>query len=168
VALAFLLLNIEIADFFTPAGSRALTLEFSGSLARDLAYTIGWSLFALALLVAGIWKKIPAARYAALALLAVVAAKLLLHDLAKLETLYRVAALFGVAVIMILASFLYQKYLSPRRAPAERGAPDSAATAAAHGSSDSPPDSSNPPPGSSNPPDSSNSPDASNPSTSAS
>jgi len=67
--------------------------------------------------VAGIWKKIPAARYAALGLLAVVALKLLLHDLASLETLYRVAALFGVAVIMILASFLYQKYLSPRRAP---------------------------------------------------
>lgn len=121
--LAFLLLNIEIADFFTPPGSRMVTLEFSGNFARDMTYTIAWSLFALALLVAGIWKRQSAARYASLALLGVVALKLLLHDLSNLGTLYRVAALFGVAVIMILSSFLYQKYLSPRGAGAAKTPP---------------------------------------------
>ncbi|MDR0352747.1 MAG: DUF2339 domain-containing protein [Opitutaceae bacterium] len=111
--LAFLLLNIEIADFFTEPGSRALALEFSGNFARDMSYTIAWALFALALLAAGIWRRLRLARYAALALLAVVALKLFLHDLASLETLYRVGAFFGVATVMIFASFLYQKYIVP-------------------------------------------------------
>jgi uncharacterized membrane protein len=113
-ALAFLLLNIEIADFFTAPGETALALTFSGNFARDMTHTIAWALFALALLVAGIWKRRRAPRYAALGLLAVVALKLAFHDLASLDTLYRVAALFAVAVVMILASFLYQKYIAPR------------------------------------------------------
>lgn len=114
VILLFLLLNIEIADFFTEPGRPALALTFSGNFARDMTYTIAWALFALALLVAGIARKLRVSRYAALGLLAIVALKLALHDLASLETLYRVAALFAVAVIMILASFLYQKYIAPR------------------------------------------------------
>ncbi|MDF9827716.1 putative membrane protein [Ereboglobus sp. PH5-10] len=112
--LAFLLLNIEIADFFTAPGSHVLTLEFSGNFARDMSYTIAWALFALALLVAGIWRRQRVSRYAALGLLAIVAVKLVFHDLDKLDTLYRVGALFAVAIVMILASFLYQKYIAPR------------------------------------------------------
>src|SRR5208282_2307773 len=48
--LAFLLVNIEIADFFSPPGS-TLTFEFSGSFARDMTYSIAWALFALGLLI---------------------------------------------------------------------------------------------------------------------
>jgi uncharacterized membrane protein len=111
---AFLLLNIEIADFFAEPGSRALALRFSGNFARDMIYTIAWALFALALLVAGIWKHSRAARYAALGLFGVVALKLVFHDLAGLAALYRSGAFLAVAVVMSLASFLYQKYLVPR------------------------------------------------------
>jgi len=57
VILSFLLLNIEIADYFTLPGASALTFEFSGNFARDMCYTIGWALFALGLLSAGIWKQ---------------------------------------------------------------------------------------------------------------
>jgi uncharacterized membrane protein len=109
--LAFLLLNIEIADYFTPSGSRTLTFEFSGNFARDMSYTIGWALFALGLLAAGIWRQTRAARYAAIALLSVALLKLFFHDLARLEALYRIGALFAVAVIAILASFAYQRFL---------------------------------------------------------
>jgi uncharacterized membrane protein len=109
--LAFLLLNIEIADFFTPPGARALALQFNANLPRDMSYTIGWALFAFGLLVAGIWRQTKAARYAAIALLSVALLKLFFHDLARLEALYRVGALFAVAVIAILASFAYQRFL---------------------------------------------------------
>lgn len=111
VVLAFLLLNIEIADFFTTPGARALTFQFSGHFARDMTYTIAWALFAFGLLVAGIWRRQSAARYAALGLLSVALLKLFLHDLARLEALYRIGALFAVAVIAILASFVYQRFL---------------------------------------------------------
>jgi hypothetical protein len=109
--LAFLLLNIEIADYFTAPGAQSLAFRFSGNFARDMTYTIAWSLFALALLSAGIWKKTRVTRYAALALLSVALVKLFFHDLARLEALYRIGALFGVAVVAIVASFAYQRFL---------------------------------------------------------
>ncbi len=107
--LAFLLLNIEIADFFSPAGS-TLTFQFSGDFARDMTYSIAWALFALGLLVIGILRKIPASRYAALGLLSVTLLKLFFHDLARLGQLYRIGAFIGVAVIAMLASFAYQRF----------------------------------------------------------
>jgi uncharacterized membrane protein len=116
VVLGFLLLNIEIADYFTPAGTHALTFQFSGNFARDMTYTIAWALFALGLLGGGIWRQQRAARYAAIGLLSVALLKLFFHDLARLEALYRIGALFGVAVIAILASFAYQRFL-PSNAP---------------------------------------------------
>ncbi len=111
-ALVFLLLNIEIADFFTAEGHRVLTFEFSGNFARDMTYTIAWSLFALLLLMVGLWRRIPMARYAGLALMGVALLKLFLHDLATLTALYRIAAFIATAVIAIVASFLYQKLLA--------------------------------------------------------
>ena len=108
--LAFLLLNIEIADYFSPPGS-TLTFQFSGDFARDMTYSIAWALFALVLLVAGIIRKISAARYAAMALLCVTLLKLFFHDL-TLDPLYRIGAFIGVAVIAMLASFAYQKFFS--------------------------------------------------------
>ena len=109
--LAFLLLNIEIADYFSEPGSN-LTFQFSGNFARDMTYSIAWALFALILLVFGIWKKIPGARYSALGLLSVTILKLFLHDLAQLNQLYRIGALVGVAVIAMLASLAYQRFFA--------------------------------------------------------
>jgi uncharacterized membrane protein len=109
--LAFLLLNIEIADFFSAPGS-SLTFQFSGNFARDMTYSIAWALFALILLIIGIWKKIPGARYSALGLLSVTILKLFFHDLAQLNQLYRIGALIGVAVIAMLASLAYQRFFA--------------------------------------------------------
>ncbi|MBL9178377.1 MAG: DUF2339 domain-containing protein [Verrucomicrobiaceae bacterium] len=110
--LLFLLLNIEIADAFTPAGERSITFDFSGNLARDMTYTISWALFALTLLVLGIWKRNAPTRYAGIGLLAVTLLKLFLHDLANIDSGYRIGALIGVAIIALAASFLYQRFLT--------------------------------------------------------
>jgi uncharacterized membrane protein len=109
--LAFLLLNIEIADYFSEPGS-TLTFQFNGNFARDMSYSIAWALFALVLLVVGIMRKIPATRYAAMGLLCVTILKLFFHDLARLNQLYRIGAFIGVAVIAMLASFAYQKFFA--------------------------------------------------------
>jgi len=110
--LLFLLLNIEIADAFTPAGERSITFDFDGNLARDMTYTISWALFALTLLVLGIWKRNAPTRYAGIGLLAVTLLKLFLHDLANIDSGYRIGALIGVAIIALAASFLYQRFLT--------------------------------------------------------
>jgi uncharacterized membrane protein len=111
IVLAFLLLNIEIADFFSAPGQPVLTFQFSGIFARDMSYTIAWALFALGLLLLSIWRRTKAGRYAAIALLGAALLKLFLHDLSQLGSLYRIGALFAVAVIAILASFAYQRFL---------------------------------------------------------
>ena len=69
--LAFLLVNIEIADYFTPAGAPVVTLEFSGNLARDMSYSVAWALFALLLVSVGIARKLAPVRYAGIGLLSV-------------------------------------------------------------------------------------------------
>jgi len=109
--LAFLLLNIEIADYFSAPGS-TLTFQFSGNFARDMTYSIAWALFALVLLLIGILRKIPAARYSAIGLLSVTLLKLFFHDLAQLGQLYRIGAFVSVAVIAMLASFAYQRFFA--------------------------------------------------------
>lgn len=108
--LAFLLLNLQIADYFTPWG-RPLELSFSGIFSRDMAYTIGWAVFALLLLLAGIRLKARHARYASLALLGAALLKLFFHDLLELNQLYRIGALVAVAVVAIVSSWLYQRFL---------------------------------------------------------
>jgi uncharacterized membrane protein len=118
--LAFLLVNIQIADFFTEPGAAVLAFKFSGNFARDMTYSIAWALFALMLLIAGLTRQIVAARYAALGLLGATLLKLFFHDLAKLAQLYRIGALMGVAVIAILASFLYQRFNATVAKPDEK------------------------------------------------
>ena len=109
--LAFLLLNIEIADYFSRSGMAALTFQFSGNFARDMSYSIAWALFALLLLIIGIRQTVRPVRYASLGLLGVTILKLFLHDLSQLDQLYRIAAFVVVAIIAIFASFLYQRFL---------------------------------------------------------
>lgn len=110
--LLFLLLNIEIADAFTPVGSHSIVFDFGGNFARDMTYTIAWALFALALLVLGIWKSHPHTRYAGISLLAVALLKLFFHDLANIESIFRIGALIVVAIIALATSFLYQRFLT--------------------------------------------------------
>jgi len=114
--LTFLLLNIEIADYFSVGPT--LTFSFSGNFARDMSYSIAWALFAFALVLIGMRQKTKAVRYAGMALLLVTLAKLFLHDFANLGPLYRIGAFIGVALILIVASFVYQKFLAPVAKPA--------------------------------------------------
>jgi uncharacterized membrane protein len=105
-------LNIEIADYFTAQGSSSLTFEFSGNFTRDMTYSIAWALFGLVLLVFGIAKKLPVVRYASLALIGVTLLKLFFHDLGQLGQLQRIGAFVGVAVVLLVSSFLYQRFVA--------------------------------------------------------
>ena len=112
--LVFALVNAQIADFFTQPGE-VVRFEFSGHFGRDMTYTIAWALFALGLVVIGLRRGWPHCRWAGLGLLAVALLKLFLHDLARLDQLYRVGALMGVAIIALLASVFYQRFARRER-----------------------------------------------------
>ncbi|MGZ8869072.1 MAG: DUF2339 domain-containing protein, partial [Thermoanaerobaculia bacterium] len=111
--LLFFLLNIEIADYYSTS-SRVAFNFFSATLAQDLSYTIGWAIFALALLVIGIWLQARGARIAALSLLVVTILKCFLHDLGRLGGLYRVGSLLGLAISLVLVGLLLQKFVLRR------------------------------------------------------
>jgi hypothetical protein len=114
--LLFLLVNIEVADFFSE-GPR-IVFRFSAGLAQDLTYTIAWAVFAILLLAAGVVLRTRAARVAALALLVVTVLKGFVHDLSKLDGLYRVASFVGLAVSLALVAVVLQRFVL--RAPDDR------------------------------------------------
>ena len=111
--LLFLLLNIEIADFFATGPN--LTFAFSGaSLAQDLSYTLGWAVFAIGLLAAGVALRSRGARMASIALLAITVLKAFLHDLPSLGGLYRVASFALLAVSLAVVAVALQKFVLKR------------------------------------------------------
>jgi uncharacterized membrane protein len=112
--LLFLLLNIEIADYFSGPGNR-LVFNFSASFEQDMAYSLAWALFAFALLAVGFKLNNPPTRYAGMGLMIFTLAKLFLHDLWRLGGMYRIGSLIGLAVVLIVVSFIYQRFLSQPR-----------------------------------------------------
>ena len=112
VILLFIVLNIEIADFYAVGPS--LTLRFGVTLSQDLTYTIGWLVFGMLLLGGGIWLGIRAARVAAVVLIALTTFKCFLYDLGSLDGLYRVASFVGLAMSLALVALALQKYVLAR------------------------------------------------------
>jgi uncharacterized membrane protein len=100
LALLFIFLSLEVNTFL---GFYVKGLQAGG-------ISILWSLFALGLLLAGIWKDVRPLRYAALALFAVVAWKVFFFDLARLEQIYRIVAFAVLGILVLSGSFVYLKY----------------------------------------------------------
>ena len=109
IILLFLLLNIEIADFY--ATGPTLAFRFGATVSQDLTYTIGWLVFGMGLLAAGISLSLRPARIAAVSLIAVTTFKCFLYDLGSLGGLYRVASLVGLAMSLALVSMALQKFV---------------------------------------------------------
>jgi len=113
VVLLFLLLNIEIADFY--ATGSTIMFRFGVTVAQDLTYTIGWLVFGMGLLAAGISLGNRPARVAAVTLIAVTTFKCFLYDLGSLEGLPRVASFVGLAISLALVSLALQKFVLKTR-----------------------------------------------------
>jgi len=109
VILLFLLLNIEIADYY--ATGPEITFRFGVTIAQDLTYTVGWLIFGLGLLAAGIYLHNRPGRMTAVALIAVTMFKAFLYDMGSLGGLYRVASLVGLAVSLALVALALQKFV---------------------------------------------------------
>jgi uncharacterized membrane protein len=112
--LLFLLLNIEIADFYSDGPE--ILFKFGSSIQQDLTYTIAWLVFGIIVLAAGIIARAKPARFASVVLIAVTTFKCFLYDLRSLEGLYRIGAFVGLAVSLALVSLALQRFvLAPER-----------------------------------------------------
>jgi hypothetical protein len=112
VILLFMVLNIEIADFY--ATGPAIMFSFGVSVSQDLTYTIGWLVFGMVLLAICIYLHNRVGRVAALALVAVTTFKCFMYDLSSLAGLYRVASLVGLALSLVLIAVAMQKFVLAR------------------------------------------------------
>jgi uncharacterized membrane protein len=100
LALLFLFVTLEANTLFTVFMER---MRLGG-------ISIVWSLFALGLLLRGIIFREKPIRVAGLALFTIVAFKVFLLDLARLEALYRISALIILGILILCGSLLYLKF----------------------------------------------------------
>jgi uncharacterized membrane protein len=75
----------------------------------QMALSIVWGLYAVALLAVGFWRLIKPLRLAGLALLAITAVKLVLLDMAQVQLIYRIISFAVLGLMMFIASYLYHK-----------------------------------------------------------
>ncbi len=107
-ATLFWLLNMEIAHWFNTE-RKYLYFEFTGQVAEALAYTLGWALFGLAAIGVGLKLQKSAVSKAGIGVVGLALAKFFLSDIWQLQAIYRIIGLFGLAVMLIVASFWYQR-----------------------------------------------------------
>lgn len=107
--LLFALLNIEIADYFSSGG--ALRFDFAGNLAEAVTYTLAWAAYgAGAYLFSLFFNRSKILAKCGIIIICVAVVKLALVDLWKLDTLYRIFGVFGMAAVLIAVAFLFQKF----------------------------------------------------------
>lgn len=102
VALFFILINIEINLFF----------EFQSSLTllKTASFSIAWTLFSISSLIFGIIKRERLYRLIGLIGFGLTVLKVFTVDIMELSSIYRVVALITLGVLMIVASYLYQRF----------------------------------------------------------
>ena len=100
------------------------TYEF----ARQLSLSIAWATYAAALIYAGIRRRYPPVRYFGIATFLATILKVLVVDLSQLAQLYRVLSVAGLGLLLLVASYLYQRFRDrlagePEAPPAAGGPP---------------------------------------------
>jgi len=120
VALAFF--TLEAMDFWDAHAEAWFAGEELGAwYARHATLSVGYALYALALLAAGMATRRAATRITALVILGAALAKVMLLDLSRLEAIWRILSFIGLGLLLLAASLLYHRYrhlLFPPETPA--------------------------------------------------
>ncbi len=102
----FLLVNFEINDYFIKFNQGVL--DMSGT--KNLALSAGWLAYSILAMCFGILKRIKPLRYISLVVLCLTILKVFILDLSHLDQLSKIISFLGLGAILLLLSFLYQKY----------------------------------------------------------
>jgi uncharacterized membrane protein len=98
-------LSLDVWDLY----GRMPSLGIDRSLAQNLALSVLWLVYALALLGGGAIKDSAALRWQALALLGVVIVKVFFFDLSFLARFYRIVSFLLLGLVLLFVSFFYQR-----------------------------------------------------------
>jgi uncharacterized membrane protein len=102
------LLSAELVQIFLKLAPGVLTDR--KELAQKLGFSVLWGVYALGLIMWGIWRKRRVMRVLGITLFAVTLGKLFLFDLGDIPTLGKIIAFVGLGVLLLVISFLYQKF----------------------------------------------------------
>ncbi len=102
------LLSAELVQLFVWLGGGPVAL-WKG-LAQKVGFSVLWGVYALVLVGRGIWRKRKVLRLLGIALFGVTLIKLFLFDLGDIATLGKIIAFVGLGVLLLVISFLYQKF----------------------------------------------------------
>lgn len=75
-----------------------------------LGLSIFWAIYSLSLVTLGIWKKKKYLRIGAIILFGVTLLKLFFYDIVELDTISKTIVLVSLGVVLLIISFLYNKY----------------------------------------------------------
>jgi uncharacterized membrane protein len=76
---------------------------------RQVGLSVLWTVYALAAMGVGLWRRRPALRQFAIALFGLTVAKVLLVDASALDALYRILSFLLLGAVLLLVSFLYAR-----------------------------------------------------------
>lgn len=105
-------LSLEFWDLFGRAG---IGFSIDRSFAQQLALSLSWTSYAIALMLIGVQRKIKGLRWQGLTLFGVVVGKVFLYDLSFLQQFYRILSFVILGIALLITSFLYH-----RRAPTDK------------------------------------------------
>ena len=107
----FFFLFMHLTILFLLGSELVHWFELSGSSQSDkLGLSILWGVYALYLIVLGIWKKLKYLRIFAIVLFGVTLIKLFFYDLSSLDTIGKTIVLVALGLLLLVISFLYNKY----------------------------------------------------------
>lgn len=78
--------------------------------ARELSLSLLWLVYAFIIVAIGMYRKFRALRLMALVLFGVAIFKIFLLDLSQLDKAYRIISFITLGIVLMVASFFYQKY----------------------------------------------------------
>jgi hypothetical protein len=99
------LLTADVYSFWTVREER-----LAAGFARELTISMTWAIYAMGLITIGFRRQLAALRYLALGIFGVTVAKMFAIDLPQLEGVYRISGFLVMGLVLLAASFLYQRY----------------------------------------------------------
>jgi len=103
--------TLEAQDFWEVRAVRWFPgAEMDAWYARQATLSVGYALYALALLAVGIVRRRALLRWLALGILVGTIAKVFVYDLSKVEAIWRILSFLGLGLLLLAGSLLYHKY----------------------------------------------------------
>jgi uncharacterized membrane protein len=120
LVLLFVFLTAEVRHLFHPTFDGS---PFDADGAELYLYSLVWLAFGVALLAAGFWRRIAAARHAGMVVVCLTVCKVFLIDMSGLGELLRVLSFLGLGAVLLALAFVYRRFVftDEPRAPAAGG-----------------------------------------------